>query len=76
MADSEDFIIRLEISKSDGDEVVIKHPMLGMSPYALILPEWDEEQQTAIINVSACDLSREELADMLSSLGTTIRESE
>jgi hypothetical protein len=72
--DNEQLVIRLEISDSEADEIVIKQPMLGMSPYVLILPEYDSDEDRFTINISACDLGQEALANLFSDLADTLRE--
>lgn len=73
MSDS-DVVFRFEVTDSESDEVVIKQPMLGFSPYLLILPELSEDGDQVIMNVSACDISLKEMAAMFEEMAEMIRE--
>lgn len=71
---TDDFEVTVEFTftQSDGDEVTIRQPMLGMSPYILVQPEFDEHHVT--FQGIACDFDKEELANVLRILADAVEE--
>ena len=67
-----DASVEFTFTRSDTDEVTIRQPMLGMSPYILVQPEFDETHVT--FKGIACDFNQSELADVLEMLASAVRE--
>lgn len=74
LEDNENFEASVEFTftQSDTDEVTIRQPMLGMSPYILIQPEFDET--SLVFKGIVCDFTPDELADVLEMLASAVRE--
>lgn len=66
--------VEFTFTQSDTETVTIRQPMLGMSPYILIQPEWDEN--SVVFKGIACDFSQSELGDVLEMLAKAVRDGE
>ena len=71
----EDFEASVEFTftRSDTDEVTIRQPMLGMSPYILIQPEISDDGKSVIFQGIACDFEQDNLADVLEMIADAVR---
>jgi hypothetical protein len=74
-ANDENVDMRMSVTftSSQSDQVTIRQPMLGMSPYVLIMPEPDFENHVLDFNVIACDFDKDELAQLFEMFAEALR---